>query len=764
MTRFLFALAFFLGAAAVLRVGLGFVAGPPVALLATALIALVYGFGFLELLRFRRATDQLRDTLRSTPCDEQSLGGWLASLPAELRGPVRRRVEGEPAALPGPMLTPYLSGLLIMLGLLGTFVGMTVTLQGAVAALDGGANLEAIQSALAAPIAGLSLAFGTSIAGVAASAMLGLAATFCRRERLLVGRDLDGRINRELRPFSLKQQQRDTFQALREQAGAFPAVVDQLRALSERLDQMGERLAGTLTDNQRDFHQRIGDEYQALSRTVGDSLQRHLAEGARQTAESMRPVMEDAMTRLHQQTERTHAHLGAITEQQLAGLAERFRATTDDTAEQWQRGLAEAREAQDRQLAQLAERFEQVTARAGETWQQGLAEQNRQQGEHGERLTRALEATAERVREDHEALIAHGRDQQEQLTERYQRQLAATAEQFATSTDQAARHWREALQEQQRQGATLITDLGAALEAHDQRFQSTAEQLLAGHSDGLESQRQHLDTLVGELNNGLQRQQEAFRQASGELLDGQRQGLDTLLARTGEDLAALRDQESARGEAAVQRLADLEATAARHLTELGTALEAPLARLIETASETPKAATEVITRLREEMARSGERDNELLEERHRLMHELDALLGAQRQAAEAQRQAVETLIKDAGGALREVSDTFGAQVERQSTQLDSLAGDLTEGARDVASLSDAFGGAVLRFGESNDKLLDTLQRIEAALEQSASRHDEQLAYYVEQAREVIDLSLAAQKDVAETSGQPHADADGAGAR
>ena len=50
MTRFLFALAFFLGAAAVLWVGLGFVAGPPVALLATALIALVYGFGFLELL------------------------------------------------------------------------------------------------------------------------------------------------------------------------------------------------------------------------------------------------------------------------------------------------------------------------------------------------------------------------------------------------------------------------------------------------------------------------------------------------------------------------------------------------------------------------------------------------------------------------------------------------------------------------------------------------------------------------------------------
>ncbi|HCE38446.1 MAG TPA: DUF802 domain-containing protein, partial [Alcanivorax sp.] len=115
MTRFLFVLAFVLGAAVVLWVGLGFLAGQPVALLATLLIALVYGFGFLELLRFRRATDRLRENLTSTPDDDQALGGWLASLPADLRGAVRRRIEGEAVALPGPMLTPYLSGLLVML-------------------------------------------------------------------------------------------------------------------------------------------------------------------------------------------------------------------------------------------------------------------------------------------------------------------------------------------------------------------------------------------------------------------------------------------------------------------------------------------------------------------------------------------------------------------------------------------------------------------------------------------------------------------------
>ena len=45
-----------------------------------------------------------------------------------------------------------------------------------------------------------------------------------------------------------------------------------------------------------------------------------------------------------------------------------------------------------------------------------------------------------------------------------------------------------------------------------------------------------------------------------------------------------------------------------------------------------------------------------------------------------------------------------------------------------------FGHAVQVFGESNDKLLTHLQRIEAALEKSLARSDEQLEYYVAHCR------------------------------
>ena len=72
---------------------------------------------------------------------------------------------------------------------------------------------------------------------------------------------------------------------------------------------------------------------------------------------------------------------------------------------------------------------------------------------------------------------------------------------------------------------------------------------------------------------------------------------------------------------------------------------------------------------------------------------------------------------------------------------------IAAGAIEVASLGDTFGAAVQRFGESNEQLVARLHAIEAALDQSLTRSDEQLAYYVAQAREVIDLSVLSQKQI-----------------
>ena len=129
--------------------------------------------GAAELTRFGQATGTLQRALGDLPEDLPQLGDWLARLHPTLQNPVRLRIEGERSALPGPALTPYLVGLLVLLGMLGTFLGMVVTLNGTVTALESTTDLQAIRSSLAAPVKGLGLAFGTSVAGVAASAMLG---------------------------------------------------------------------------------------------------------------------------------------------------------------------------------------------------------------------------------------------------------------------------------------------------------------------------------------------------------------------------------------------------------------------------------------------------------------------------------------------------------------------------------------------------------------------------------------------------------------
>ena len=77
----------------------------------------------------------------------------------------------------------------------------------------------------------------------------------------------------------------------------------------------------------------------------------------------------------------------------------------------------------------------------------------------------------------------------------------------------------------------------------------------------------------------------------------------------------------------------------------------------------------------------------------------------------------------------------------------SAVAQVTGGAVEVASLGESFGLAVQLFSESNHKLMGQLQRIEAAMGKSLVRSDEQLAYYVAQAREIIDLSLLSQKQI-----------------
>jgi hypothetical protein len=250
MKRYSFHIAFALGALAVVWVAAAVATSHLLVLGMAAVIGAVYVFGAMELRQYRAATSALNQALTDIPQDLQNLSDWLITLPAGLQNPIRQRVEGERVGLPGPALTPYLVGLLVMLGMLGTFLGMVVTLNGAVFALEGSTNIAGIRSAFSEPIKGLGLAFGTSVAGVATSAMLGLMSSLARRERAQATQVLDTLTATTLRGFSLVHQRQETFKALQQQSQALPQVVQQLQTLMVQMAQTSQQMNERLMANQ----------------------------------------------------------------------------------------------------------------------------------------------------------------------------------------------------------------------------------------------------------------------------------------------------------------------------------------------------------------------------------------------------------------------------------------------------------------------------------------------------------------------------------
>jgi hypothetical protein len=227
------------------------------------------------------------------------------------------------------------------------------------------------------------------------------------------------------------------------------------------------------------------------------------------------------------------------------------------------------------------------------------------------------------------------------------------------------------------------------------------------------------------------------------------QRMDQLASLWRSELTALREQEAQRGDAAVQRLDSLQEAVAQHLARLGAALEAPLSRLLHTASEVPQAAAGVIAQLRGEMSRLVERDNHALEERTQLLAQLAAVLHDLQQASTGQRDAIATLVASASSVLDQAGARFADALEAQAGQAAESSAQIAAGALELTKVAEGFGQAVQQFQASNEKLTTTLQTVESSLQRSTARSDEQLAYYVAQAREVIDLSIASQQGLVE---------------
>src|SRR5690606_35952874 len=159
--------------------------------------------------------------------------------------------QGERAGLPRPVLTPYLVGLLVLLGMLGTFLGMVATLRGTGLALESSTDLAAIRASLAAPVQGLGFAFGTSVAGVATSAALGLLSALGMRGRLLAVQSLDAMMAGVLRVHTPTHQREEGVRLLQQQTASMTAMADKLQAMMTAMEQHNQGLNEHLKADQQ---------------------------------------------------------------------------------------------------------------------------------------------------------------------------------------------------------------------------------------------------------------------------------------------------------------------------------------------------------------------------------------------------------------------------------------------------------------------------------------------------------------------------------
>ena len=900
------------GLAAVLWVGAGYLGRQPLALAVMVLIGVFYLVGGVELLRFDRATRTLAAALAgmgSDPADARH--AWLAPVEPALQGAVRQRIEGGRVALPGPALAPYITGLLVLLGMLGTFMGMVVTLDGTGAALTGATELQGIRDALSAPVRGLGLAFGTSVAGVAASAALGLMSALARRERVQVGQQLDAAIAGPLRAFSATHHREASLKLMEQQAGLLPTLVERLQASMEALERQQQALNDRLTADQTRFHTQAESAYAALAASVERSLKESVAEGARLSGAAIQPAIEATLAGLAQESGRLQTAMAEQVRRQLDGVAERFGQATTEVAGLWRSALAEQQAAQaagsrafDEALARftghaqqrdaaldealtrftqhtqqhslaladdLAVRLDRQSETLGQRWAEVLAQQTgaaeQMSARHEAALQRAAEGFAGQAVALREGVEAAHTELQTRLAAQDDTRLAAWTGALRSLADDLRQQWEQAgaraTGEWQSVGETLsrsVRDITAGAEAQAQRVLADLDRRAAADESRLDDWRGHLETLAANLREQWQQTGSAaadqwlqagraasaelerasgqiagqlerastgaaealalassqaagqLQQATGEVAEGLQRATGEAVGQwrqVGEQLrqaaidigstaqaqaertlaqieqraaqeaerqaawtgaleatvATLRTQWEAAGEQATGQLREAGAALARTATDMSTQMEAQARRtlseigqLVQAAAEAPRAAAEVMGELRERISDSMARDQATLEERERLMQTLGTLLEALNRQATEQRGAIDALVDTTAGLMERASGQFGdtlqAQVERfgqaldaQTARLDEAGTQLGASAVEVASLGEAFGGAVQLFGQANGELLTQLKGIETALTKSLARSDEQLDYYVAQAREVIELSIGAQKQI-----------------
>lgn len=765
MTRIAILIAGALGTVILARTAAFYQGEDPLAFGVVMLMAVALFCGVAELLMHAQRLKGL-DAELSKLTREPTLEGVDSASPV-LRALLRARLDRVSLGVPRASFTPYLIGLLVMLGLLGTFMGLFETLRGARLALTASSDVEALREGLSTPMSGLMRSFGTSAAGVSSSAMLGLAAVFARRAAGQLGVQLHAAASGPFARFASSHRQLVALEQLAVQGEALPAAAAALTQASKEIMALRSEWLSAHTQASEAVSRRLVEATESVQRTV----QAGVEQSASATHRAVAPLLEQAVAGTvaaagahlakieakvdqasvarreaeQQVTQQLSAHLESVTKRLDAQVQASQASDSERRAalETLERGAEQARarhveavlgalqqQAERDLAAQRAQREEALALEAQRTQQWVAAQSSMERSliERAEALDASLIAAGQ-------ALVGTLREQSAEARALEDARGERLSERMSTVT--------AALEETVARLAAAETERAALLQAHV----STMSERLATASERLGSEETRRASLLTEHVDGMSAE---MRRAFSAAAERDAERAETLAQVAG----TLRTELSAAADVMRDRLgasADADAARAREAQAMfeelkGASIQiAEAARVQSTALQQFVAATEGRTEALE--TRSQERLEALLDRiRETVEAQAARLAELERGLRESQSETALTLAQQLGTHAQELSASLG----QTSALVQDAAGLVQAGGAELTAVAEMFAEAVDRQREAAREWLENLGHVERAVADAGEgAAADALGHHLARTHEIFDRQLRFQQELFE---------------
>lgn len=689
----------------------------PLALGITVAIAIAFFVGVAEIVAFDRRLSGLRKEAQALSAEgtgglsAEGTGGLsaegagakpLAEIPAPLRDHLRGALGLAPPPSLSLTLTPYLVGLLVMLGLLGTFLGLFETLRGAHTALSTSQDIASLRDGLRAPMHGLMRSFGTSAAGVACSAVLGLLAVLARGALGGLAASLRALAQDRFRHEAPAMRQGAALEQLAAQGEALPEAAASLNRLAAEFGGIEAALSRSIT-------------------SIADSLVKANDESLRGIREGLSGALEAGVSKL------------------AADLRE-------DLSKE-RASLDEAREAFSARLKELVELFERQEERLGALESKREAEREQRQGAliaRMDELISGISARAEASEEAQEArakaLLASMEAAEKGRSERIEREIEAVVR----AAEAGAKETIEAIARGERERTSKLDELVSGIDARAneqlERFSAAAREIVEGFREERSSRQAEdaarfealLESQAGRqaaLEAQLRERFEAFADQLSAKAQHDREGLL-------EASEAFASGVRAENERLLQALEEGEGAKAAQLGEISERLSALLEEGRGLASAQKEASHQMAERLAAEFGALGERLSTRFEGDTRALldrlaelsssnaEQLSALVAAHEQAAAAAKEGASSMLSALEGARRaelEALSELTSRLEAMGSAQDERALSLMSALREANAAEREELAALKR------SLVELLEEQAHSFGRDLSRHAEELA-------------------------------------